>query len=52
LSASVGAFTRLWLGAHSARRLALSDAFSAPPELVEDLDWAFRLPKPWPEWEF
>jgi predicted acetyltransferase len=52
LSASVGAFTRLWLGAHSARRLALSDAFSAPPELIEELDWAFRLPEPWPEWEF
>ncbi len=52
LQASVGAFTRLWLGAHPARRLALSDRFAAAPELIEQLDWAFRLPIPWPEWEF
>lgn len=52
LTASVGAFTRLWIGAHPARRLALSDDFSAPAELLEGLDWAFRLPQPWTEWDF
>lgn len=52
LKASVGAFTCLWLGAHSASRLATCDAFAAPPELVEKLDWVFRLPPPWPEWDF
>lgn len=51
LQASVGAFTRLWLGAHAARRLALSDRFAAPPDLLAQLDWAFRLPEPWTEWD-
>ena len=52
LTASVSAFTRMWIGAHPARRLVLSDHFAAPPELIEQLDWAFRLPQPWTEWEF
>jgi predicted acetyltransferase len=48
LSAGVGAFTRLWLGAHSASSLALTAEMDGPPELLEQLDDAFRLPTPRP----
>ncbi|MFT5377223.1 MAG: putative acetyltransferase, partial [Candidatus Latescibacterota bacterium] len=46
LEASVGAFTRLWSGAHPARRLALSDHFVAKPQLIEQLDWALPPASP------
>jgi len=52
LSCSVGAFTRLWLGANSASGLSVSDEFNAPTELVSTLDDVFRLPTPKPDWQF
>lgn len=52
LTASVGAFTRLWLGVRPATGLAVTDDLSGPPELLERLDWALRLPNPKPDWDF
>ncbi len=52
LSASTGAFTRLWLGVRPATGLAVTDELSGPPELLEELDWALRLPDPKPDWDF
>lgn len=52
LTASVGAFTRMWLGVRPATGLAVTDALSGPPELLERLDWALRLPDPKPDWDF
>jgi len=52
LTASVNAFTRLWLGVRSASGLAVSDDFQAPPALLETLDEVVRLPQPRPDWDF
>jgi len=52
LNASVNAFTRLWLGVRSATSLSVTDDLSGPSALLEELDWAFRLPAPHPDWEF
>lgn len=52
LNASVGAFTRLWLGVRPATGLAVTDAISGPPELLEELNWALRLPEPKPDWDY
>ncbi len=52
LEASVNAFTRMWLGVRPASGLAVTDDLSGPPELLEALDWALRLPDPKPGWEF
>jgi hypothetical protein len=52
LSASVGAFTRLWLGVRPATSLAITDDLAGPPALLENLDWALRLPAPKPDWDF
>ena len=52
LKTSVAAFTRLWLGAQPARALAVGDAMDGPEEIIDRLDWLFRLPRPWPEWDF
>lgn len=52
LMASVGAFTRLWLGVQPATGLAVTDALDGPPELLEALDEVLRLPQPQPDWEF
>jgi hypothetical protein len=52
LTASVGAFTRLWLGVRPATGLAATDDLSGPPELLAALDWALRLPDPKPDWDF
>ncbi len=52
LTASVGAFTRLWLGVLPATGLAITDELSGPAALLEDLDSVLRLPRPTPEWEF
>ena len=46
LKASVGAFTRLWLGVRPASGLATTDDLQAPPELLEKLDSHLRLPTP------
>lgn len=52
LAASVGAFTRLWLGVRPATGLAVTDELDGPPELLERLDWALLLPEPKPDWDF
>jgi len=52
LTASVGAFTRLWLGVRPASGLAATDELSAPPGLIERLDHVVLLPPPDPDWDF
>lgn len=52
MEASVGAFTRLWLGVRSASSLAVTDDLHAPDELLRRLDVVLRLPEPHPDWDF
>jgi hypothetical protein len=52
LSASVGAFSRLWLGVRPATNLAWTDDLSGPQGLLEQLDSLLRLPDPKPDWDF
>ncbi len=52
LKATVGAFTRMWLGVRQPSRLTLSDAFAGPPELLAALDHVLRLPVPDMDWDF
>lgn len=49
LSASVGAFTRWWLGVHPAAILSAMDELSAPQNLINALD-TYLLPLPHPDW--
>ena len=51
LSASVGAFTRMWLGVQPATGLAITDRLSGPPDLIRALDHALRLPTPYLGWD-
>jgi hypothetical protein len=51
LTASVGAFTRLWLGVLPSSSLAITDSLAGPTGLLEELDWALRLPRPDPDWD-
>jgi hypothetical protein len=52
LKASVGAFTRLWLGVSQASGLAFTDRISGPRGLIEQLDRTFHLPQPKLDWDF
>jgi len=52
LTATVNAFTRLWLGVRPATGLSLTDDLAGPPELLEALDQTLRLPVPHPDWDF
>ncbi len=52
LTASVGAFTRLWFGVRPATGLAITDTLSGPDNLLKALDKTLRLPKPHLDWEF
>jgi hypothetical protein len=52
LTASVGAFTRMWLGVRPATGLAVTDDIGGPPDLLEKLDATLRLPDPKPDWDF
>lgn len=52
LKASVGSFTRLWLGVRPASGLAITDQLDAEPALLDQLDYAFRLPEPQPGWDY
>ncbi|MCA9981550.1 MAG: hypothetical protein KDD89_11965 [Anaerolineales bacterium] len=52
LTATVNAFTRLWLGARSATGLAVTDTLHGPESLLRDLDWVLRLPLPRLDWPF
>ena len=52
LRASVGAFTRAWLGVRSTSILALTDDLHAEADLMRDLDRALRLPQPYLGWDY
>lgn len=52
LEASIGAFTRLWLGVRPATGLAIGDHLRGPADLLRRLDEAIRLPDPQPDWDF
>ena len=52
LEASVGAFTRMWLGVRPATGLSITDEISATDTLLERLDDTLRLPVPVPNWMF
>lgn len=52
LEASVGAFSRMWLGVRRPSGLAVTDDFRAPQDLLDRLDVLMRLPQPQPDWEF
>jgi GNAT superfamily N-acetyltransferase len=52
LTATVPSFTRLWLGVRPATGLATTDDLAGPEGLLEQLDWAFLLPAPKPDWDF
>jgi hypothetical protein len=52
LEASVGAFTRMWLGVLPATGLSVTDNLTGPVDLLTALDVALRLPRPSPDWDF
>ncbi|MEM6800927.1 MAG: GNAT family N-acetyltransferase [Bacteroidota bacterium] len=52
LKASIGAFSRLWLGVRPASGLAFTDELEGPEELLLELDEKLRLPKAHLGWEF
>ena len=52
LSASVGAFSRLWLGVRSASSLAVTDDLRGDGALLRRLDRALRPPQPHFGWPF
>ncbi|RMF50862.1 MAG: hypothetical protein D6755_00545, partial [Anaerolineae bacterium] len=52
VEASVGAWTRWWLGVRPATSLALTDDLHASPEMLATLDACLQLPQPHPRWEF
>ncbi len=52
LTATVNAFTRLWLGVRPASGLGITDELDGPIELLEQLDEVLRLPAPHPDWDF
>jgi hypothetical protein len=52
LTATVNAFTRLWLGVRPAVGLAITDDLAGPPQLLEQLDRTLRLPNPSFDWDF
>ncbi|MDP8205403.1 MAG: GNAT family N-acetyltransferase [Candidatus Electryonea clarkiae] len=52
LKASVGAFTRLWLGVLPASSLAICDDLEGSNILLSSLDKLMIIPKPMPDWLF
>jgi hypothetical protein len=52
LRASIGAFTRMWLGVRPATGLATTDDLEGPGNLLAELDRVLRLPTPKPDWDF
>ncbi len=52
LKASIGAFSRFWLGVRPASNLAITDQFSADDQLLNSLDAAVCLPRPHLGWDF
>ena len=52
LKASVGAFTRMWLGCEKASNLTFTDELKGDRELISSLDKIFSLPLPKPDHPF
>ena len=52
MEASVGAFSRMWLGVKSATSLSLTDDLKASEELIKTLDKVLCLPLPYPNHPF
>lgn len=52
LTASAGAFTRLWIGVRPATGLSVTDELVGPQDLLDALDECFRLPTPVSDWEY
>ncbi|MFO7991686.1 MAG: hypothetical protein R6U61_05270 [Thermoplasmata archaeon] len=52
LKASVGVFTRMWLGVQPATGLHITDELDGPVDLLKELDDVLRVPKPHPDWDF
>ncbi len=52
LKASIGAFTRLWLGVLPASGLTYTDNLSGPETLLNKLDQIFQIPIPKNDWDF
>jgi len=52
LTATVNAFSRLWLGVRPASGLAVTDNLSGSPQLLAALDRVLRLPTPHPGMDF
>lgn len=52
LKASLGAFSRLWLGVRPASGLAFTDELEGSEELLQELDEKLSLPKAHLGWEF
>ncbi len=52
LSASVGAFSRLWLGIRPASSLAITDDLQGEESLLNGLDRTVRPPRAHPGWDF
>ena len=52
LTASVNAFTRLWLGVRPASGLSVTDDLSGPDDLLATLDRVLLLPQPHVEWDY
>ncbi len=52
MRASIGAFSRMWMGVRSASALSATDELEAPEALLRELDDLFRLPPPIPDWDF
>ncbi len=51
LEASVGAFTRMWMGVRPATGLSCTDDLRGPETLLQELDELLRLPPPQLGWE-
>jgi len=52
LRASIGAFTRIWLGVRPATSLSWTDDLSGTPDLLAALDRVLNVPAPSPDWDF
>ncbi|MCD4701150.1 MAG: GNAT family N-acetyltransferase [Candidatus Aegiribacteria sp.] len=52
LEASVGAFSRMWIGARPPTGLCVTDDLAGPEELIRKLDRILQLPSPRIDWEY
>jgi len=51
MTATMGAFTRLWLGVSTPSGLAITDHLAAPGQVLTALDRAWRPPQPHIDWD-